>query len=372
MNYQKKKNEYAELLSLVKEQSVTQFKDGYDFIVKKIPDSDNDGELDPRVLSVLQQHQSEISDDERKSEPSDGRAFEKIALRMRAGMLGSGSEDITDTEVVTSKLVINGTNGTIPIRIYRPGNGEKLPVVVFFHGGAFIGGTVDGAENVCKALSEKADAVVISVDYRLAPEHPFPAGFVDCLDVVNWTWRSAEQLGINRNQITVAGDSAGANLAAACALKDKELGTGMIKYQALIYPVVNNAEAVTDDFSWSIDEYIINRNHEFIMPGIQEIKGNLEIIRQVYAKNLEASIPYISPLLAEQLNDLPEALILTAEYDYLRLEAEAYARKLSRCGVKTRLIQYNGTNHGFLDKLGLYPQAEDCLDEISEGIRRML
>ncbi|QWU18279.1 alpha/beta hydrolase [Paenibacillus sophorae] len=359
------------MLSLLRAKSVTQFKDGYDFIVKKIPDSDNDGELDPRVLSVLQQqHQSEISADERKSELADLKAFEKIALRMRAGMMGSGSEDITGTDIETSKLAINGTNGTIPIRIYRPENEKKLPAVVFFHGGAFIGGTVDGMENVCKALSKKAGAVVISVDYRLAPEHPFPAGFVDCLDAVNWTWRSAEQLGVNRNQITVAGDSSGANFAAACALKDKESGAGMIKYQALIYPVVNNAEAITDDFRWSIDEYVINKHYEFIMPGIQEIKDNLEIIRQVYAKNLDASIPYISPLLAEQLNDLPEALILTAEYDYLRLEAEAYARKLSGCGVKTRLIQYNGTNHGFLDKLGLYPQAEDCLDEIAEGIRK--
>ncbi|MDT3428400.1 acetyl esterase/lipase [Paenibacillus forsythiae] len=362
--------EYTELLALLRAKAVVQVKDGYDFIVKKIPDSDNEGELDPRVLSVQQQRQSKNSADERQPEPADLTAFEKIALKMRSGMLGSGSKDITRTDIVQSNLSINGTNGSTPIRIYRPGNRRELPAIVFFHGGAFVGGTVDGMENACKALSEKAGAVVVSVDYRLAPEHPFPAGFVDCLDAVNWTWRNAEQLGVNADQIAVAGDSAGANFAAACALKDKESGTGVVKYQALIYPVVNNAEAITDDFSWSIEEYVINRHHEYIMPGIQEIKDNLEVIRQVYARNLDASIPYISPLLAEQLEGLPETLILTAEYDYLRPEAEAYARKLSRCGVKTRLIQYNGTNHGFLDKLGLYPQAEDCLDEIAEGIRK--
>ena len=180
-------------------------------------------------------------------DPSDMTGFVK---GMRA-MMGWNNDDVTKTKVETTYKTIDGTNGPIPLRIYTPTNEGILPAVVFFHGGGFMGGSVDVVENPCKALAEKAGAVVVSVDYRLAPEHSFPAGLTDCFDTVKWVYEQAEDIRVNSQQIAVSGDSAGGNLATVCALMDHEKGTGMIKFQALIYPTVNMSAAPTEDLSWS-------------------------------------------------------------------------------------------------------------------------
>lgn len=360
-----KTKEYTKLVQLLKERTVTEERDGIEVHIKKIPDSDKSGELDPRVFEVLnvpEQAFPDFAQMEMKDIP-----FEKLRA-----VMGWPNQDITQTGILTNYETIYGENGSISIRIYSPKEGTNLPAIVYFHGGGFFGGSVDTVENPCKAMAEKAQAIVISVNYRLAPEHPFPAGLTDCFDVVKWVHHHAEELNVNRHQIVVSGDSAGGNLATACALMDRDLGTDIIKLQALIYPVVDLAHCENDEYEWKLSEYEINNHHDLIHRGLQQMRGSSDLLLQVYlGGQTEFNHPYASPLFANDLSGLPETLIVTGEYDALRLEAEAYARKLKRFGVKTKLIQYNGMDHAFFDKLGQYPQAEDCVDEIVKAINSL-
>lgn len=363
------KEQYEKLVCSLAAKAVIGKRDDYPFVIKPIPDSDEQGQLDPRVYRVQQQQAQAMASMERTiPDPSD---MTKFVSTIRA-MFGWVNEDITETKVDTTYKTIEGSNGPIPLRIYTPIQEGSLPVVVFFHGGGFIGGSVDVVENPCKALAEKAGAVVVSVDYRLAPEHAFPAGLTDCFETVQWVYKHAEEIQADPHKIAVSGDSAGGNLATVCALMDRDKGTNMIKYQALIYPTVNMADVEIEDFKWSLDQYDIRNHQEFIVPSVQGLGQMSEMILNMYLQNnAEPTNPYFSPLLAEDLRGMPETLIVVAEFDYLRLECEAYARKLTRAGVATKLIQYNGVDHAFIDKSGLYPQAEDCLHEIAKDIKRI-
>ncbi|MFU1796088.1 alpha/beta hydrolase [Paenibacillus azoreducens] len=360
---------YENLVSKLSEEIPATKKSGFDFIVKPIPDSNAIGELDPRVLQVtLQTAEKMASLEIQPPDPTDMTGF---VMGMRA-MMGWNNEDVTKSKVETTYKTIEGTNGSIPLRIYTPMKEGILPAVVFIHGGGFIGGSVDVVENPCKALAEKAGAVVVSVDYRLAPEHPFPAGLTDCFDAVTWVYKHAEEIRVNPEQIAVSGDSAGGNFSTVCALMDHEKGTGMIKFQALIYPTVNMARVQTEDFNWSLDQYEIRNHAELITPMISALGESGDLLFQLYLQNnVDIRDPHVSPLLSDKLNGMPPTLIAIAEYDYLAVECEAYAAKLARCGVPTKLIRYNGTDHAFMDKIGLYPQAEDLMNEVAKEIKRV-
>lgn len=365
------REDYAKQLKLVEERTIIQQSNGMESMIKRIPDSDAEGVLDPRALSVMQQ-QAEAMAGFEMPDLSKLSPFE-VALMMRKQM-GWENTDVTCTAIQVDARNISGRNGDIPIRIYTPEGakaGKLLPVVVFFHGGGFFGGTVDVVENPCKAIAEKAPAVVVSIDYRLAPEHPYPAGLHDCFDAVKWTYEHAKELGADKSKLAVAGDSAGGNLSTVCAMMDRDLGTGMIQFQALIYPTVNMAGITTDDFEWKLEEYTINDHQPFIMAGLQGINQLTSLLDAIYLQGREkASAPYLSPLLVD-LKGMPETLIITAEYDFLRLENEAYARKLQRSGVPVRIIRYNGLDHAFMDKIGLYPQAEECMAEIAKSVAKL-
>ncbi|MBM7662837.1 acetyl esterase/lipase [Bacillus mesophilus] len=356
--------EYENLVRLLEESSETKVDSGVEILIKRIPDLDSEGDFDPRVLENVKKQRTTEQGSTEKSENND---LDIEAVRAK---MGWANKDVTKHEIRTEALIITGRNGDIPIRIYSPVSDSPLPAVVYFHGGGFIGGTLETVENPCKALAEKANAVVVSVDYRLAPENPFPAGLYDCFDAITWVYNHPKELGIDREQIAVAGDSAGGNLATVCCLLDHEQQTNMIKYQALIYPVVNIGDRETEDYKWDIEEYKILHNHELIRSSVYALAGAGPLFNELYLQGvIENSHPHVSPLLAEDLSGLPDTLIITAEYDFLRLEGEAYARKLARSGVKVKLIQYNGMDHAFIDKIGEYPQAEDCMNEIAKGIR---
>ncbi|MCJ8014223.1 alpha/beta hydrolase [Paenibacillus sp. KQZ6P-2] len=360
---------YEDLVSKLGEEISAVKKKGFDFIVKPIPDSDAIGELDPRVLQVTLQMAEKMA--EMADQPFDLSDTTAFVQGMRA-MFGWNNDDVTKSKVETTYKTIEGANGPIPLRIYTPSNEGILPAVVFIHGGGFLAGSVDVVENPCKSLAEKAGAVVISVDYRLAPEHAFPAGLTDCFDAVTWVYEHADEIRVNREQIAVLGDSAGGNLSTVCALMDHEKGTGMIKFQALIYPTVNMAGVQTEDFNWSLDHYEIRNHAELITPMITALGESGGAVYQLYLQNnAEITDPHVSPLLSDKLGGMPETLIAIAQYDYLAVECEVYAAKLARSGVPTKLIQYNGVDHAFMDKIGLYPQAEDLMNEIAKEIKRV-
>lgn len=354
---------YQQLVSFLKKRVEIKGEKELNIIIKRIPDLDSIGDLDPRVKE-LWVHQEQ-------NKPPIDIDLSQIPIETIRSFMGFDNMDITVGEIETTYKSIEGRNGEIPIRIYSPRKDQPMPAVVFFHGGAFFGGSLKAVENFCKCIAERAGAVVVSVDYRLAPENKFPKGFHDCFDSVKWVYENANALNVNPEQIAVSGDSAGGNLSAACALMDRDLGTHMIKLQALIYPTVILSRESNEYFTWDLNEYTIQNNHELI-EGI--ITGLLELpdVSKLYVeKSEELKNPYISPLLAQDLSNLPETLVITAEYDYLRLEGEAYARRLSQAGVKVKTIRYNGIDHAFIDKIGILPQAEDCAEEIASSIKQL-
>ena len=355
------KHSYENLMDYLNQHQQLTRTNHLETIIKLIPGSDRTGDLDPRVFATLTANHS--------SHDEPDTTFD---LEVARASMGWPNRDQTTTDIKTEYLMIPSEDGDIPVRLYRPHHTEAIPAILFFHGGGFFGGTLETVENPCKLLAERANAVVLSVDYRLAPEHPFPAGLNDCYRAFEWVYANATELNVLRDQIAVAGDSAGGNLATACCLMEQERREGRICYQALVYPVVNLGSIPTDDFKWALDAYDISHHHDLIRGVVLALADSDSLLNDLYLQGeVEVTHPLVSPLFADDVSGLPPTLIVTAEYDYLRLEGEAYARKLARAGVPTRLIQYRGMDHAFMDKLGDYPQADDCMNVIAKGLKEL-
>ncbi|WP_078145983.1 alpha/beta hydrolase [Exiguobacterium sp. HVEsp1] len=352
---------YAQWMESLKSTNHVVVSNHLETIIKLIPGSDRTGDLDPRVFATLTANHS--------SHDEPDTTFD---LEVARASMGWPNRDQTTTDIKTEYLMIPSEDGDIPVRLYRPHHTEAIPAILFFHGGGFFGGTLETVENPCKLLAERANAIVLSVDCRLAPEHPFPAGLNDCYRAFEWVYANATELNVLRDQIAVAGDSAGGNLATACCLMEQERGEGRICYQALVYPVVNLGSIPTDDFKWALDAYDISHHHDLIRGVVLALADPDSLLNDLYLQGeVDVTHPLVSPLFADDVSGLPPTLIVTAEYDYLRLEGEAYARKLARTGVPTRLIQYRGMDHAFMDKLGDYPQADDCMNVIAKGLKEL-
>lgn len=359
---------YKELVKKLEENKKVEIINGQEIIIKEVPDVEEQGTLDPRVLDVMMNPEKYPYENKKADKTY---TFNNFPVGMIRSVFGWDNEDLTNGEIETTHKIIEGENGEIPVRIYSPKSGEKMQALVFIHGGGFIAGSVDVVENPCKLIAKKANAVVISVDYRLAPENPFPAGMTDCFDVIKWVYNNGEEINVDSNKIGVAGDSAGGNLSAVCTLKDRDLGTNMIKYQALIYPATIVSEKENPYYKWSIDEYEINSNEELVKKSICAL-GDTTGMLALYMKDFSvAEDKYASPLLAEDLSNLPKTLMVVGEYDFIRVQGEAYSKRLKEANVDCRTIRYRGMDHAFIDKLGLYPQAEDCMNEIANDLKSL-
>lgn len=356
---------YEGLLKSLKTRTKIEKANGIDVFIKQIPDSDEDGIFDLRVFKILNE------DNNRVHENADIYQYKGYPVGQIRQSMGWDNIDITEGRVSTKDVVIQGENGYIPIRIYKPlKSKDKMTCLIFFHGGGFFGGSLDVVENPCKSIADKANCVVISVDYRLAPENPFPKGFVDCFDAVKYVYNNSEHLNINREKIAVSGDSAGGNLAIACALKDRNEKTNMIKYQALMYPVVILTNKEGSEYNWNISQYKIKNDDKRVTEAVLALK-DVSMVTDFYLQGQNPENPYVSPLLEKDLSNLPKTLILTAEYDFLRVQGEVFIKKLIDSGVNARNIRYNGMDHAFIDKFGIYPQAEDCINEIVEDLLKL-
>ena len=237
-------------------------------------------------------------------------------------------------DVEVADLQVPSRGGDLPLRTYRAAQGV-LPAVVYLHGGGWVLGGLDILDHVCRRMAKDAGVVVISVDYRLAPEHRFPAGLEDCADALAWVRERADDLGVDPVRIAVAGDSAGGNLAAALALHDRDLpGTPPLAAQVLIYPAL---DATMDD-PWM---------HAYRGPGLQladcrevvdlYVSGRADVIRD----------PLVSPLLADDLTGLPPALVITGGVDILRDHGRRYVERLLEAGVPARWSNYRRAPHAF-------------------------
>jgi acetyl esterase len=250
-----------------------------------------------------------------------------------------------------------GPAGDIPVRVYDPDPEETSPVVAYFHGGGFVFMNLETHDRVCRRLANATNAVVVSVDYRLAPEHRFPAALDDCMAVTHWLTHHAAELAGDPARIAVAGDSAGGNLAAATALAARNGGPGLAG-QVLIYPVID-AACRTKSFEENAEGYLLTAStmrwfwDEYLGP------------------DGDPSDPYASVLHTAELGNAPPALVITAEYDVLRDEGEAYGHRLRDAGVEVSSIRYPGMIHGFLTMDALTPASGQAMAEIAAFLTRV-
>jgi acetyl esterase len=312
--------------------------------------------LDPEIQAMLAALASMNVPPMSQGTPEAARAgFRFMTVDMRQ----SRPETIVPVKE-TEDVVIPSDAGDIAARIYRPDTSEStLPTVVFAHGGGFVIGDIETHDNQARSVCAGVDAVVVSIDYRLAPEAPWPAAVHDTHAAVQWVADNIETLGGDVDRIAVAGDSAGGNIAAVTAQICRDQGPPL-SAQLLIYPStdfdadapyqsrIDNAEGyflTADDMAWF-------RNH--------------------YAGNADHDHPMLSPLKADDLSGLPPAVVVTAEYDPLRDEGEAYADALRAFGVDVDVQRYDGMVHGFFDMGALSAGAQAATDDAVARFRSLL
>ena len=251
---------------------------------------------------------------------------------------------------------IPGPRGDIRIRIYRPHAQEGLPVVLFMHGGGFILGDLDSHDEAARVITMKADCVTVAVDYRLAPENPFPAAPEDCYAALLWTAGHAAEFGGDASRIAVCGDSAGGNLAAVLTLRARDEGGPRICGQVLIYPLTDAVDA--EEFQPAADGKLY----------FFKAKDGAYFNSLYFGDMAQARLPQASPMFAESVAGLPPALVLTAEYDPLCRQGEAYAVRLKAAGVDVTTSRYAGAIHAFVTMP--LPMAAEALGECAAWLTR--
>ncbi len=258
-------------------------------------------------------------------------------------------------------LYPQGPGGPVPLRVIVPitaAYDEALPVVLYFHGGGWVLGSHETVEPQCRYIANAAKAIVISVEYRVAPEHKFPAAVDDCLWAVRWVYEHAEEIGGDKNRIAVAGDSAGGNLAAVTAQQVRESGPSLAA-QVLLFPVTN--------LSFDTPSYSENANGPFLT------RAMMEMFADTYLNNLDERLDVrASPFLADDLSGLPPTTVVTASHDPLRDEGKAYAERLVEAGVPVQHRNWDGYSHAFASWGGYIDAAYEVLDFCADGLRKAL
>jgi acetyl esterase len=260
---------------------------------------------------------------------------------------------------VVREQVIQGPGGDLRLRTYRPPGKGPFPLLAFFHGSGFVLCSLDTHDGMCRNLCAGAGCVVVSVDYRLAPEHKYPAGLDDCVFATRWMADHAGELDGDPTRLVVGGDSAGGNLAAAAALRLRDEGGPPLVGQLLIYPVTDYHSPGTPSYRENAEGYGLTRD---TMVWFWD---------HYLTEAAQGADPHASPLRASDLARLPPALVQTAEYDPLRDEGEAYAAKLREAGTPATLSRWDGMNHGFLFWVGRVDKAGEAMRECCSWLRQV-
>ena len=302
--------------------------------------------LDPEAKMLLEQLTTVV------------RPFEELSVEEARAAIVTLSAAAGEGEPVArvENRTLPGPRGEIPVRVYTPEGRAPFPVLVYFHGGGWVIGNLETHDGLCRHLANAAHCVVVSVDYRLAPEHPFPASGEDAYAATRWVAGNAAALGGDAKRIAVGGDSAGGNLSAVVSLMARDRGGPPIVFQLLVYPATDLPSANMS--------YRENAEGYFLTA-----KSMRWFFAHYCGANPDASDPYLCPLRAKNLGGLPPALVVTAEFDPLRDEGEAYAARLREAGVRTKLTRYPGMIHGFFGMGPLLTQARAATREATDALR---
>ncbi len=305
--------------------------------------------IDPIAAGLLQQMEEAGMPPLNEMSPADAR---QAAEGFRA--LAGEPEPVADV----TKRTIPGPGGEVPVWVYTPAGAGAgaLPCLVYYHGGGWVLGDLEGVDTICRAVANRAGCKVVSVDYRLSPEHKFPAPFDDCYAALEWVAANGASIGVDSSKLAVGGDSAGGNLAAAVALKARDAGGPALRHQLLVYPVTNH-DYGTASYSDNGDGYLLTQDM-------------MKWFWDHYLNNAEEGRnPLASPLAASDLSGLPSAFVITAEFDPLRDEGEAYAAKLAAAGVTVSQQRFDGQIHAFWQMPGVFPAALEAADQAAGHLK---
>ena len=304
--------------------------------------------LDPQAQRVIDAMAALNLKPVEESTPAEARE----SIRARTAALGPFPDVAA---VVDHRVPVAG--GDITVRAYSPGGPGPHPALVYYHGGGWVIGDLHTHDGLCRSLTNAARCAVLSVDYRLAPESKYPVAVEDSYAALLWIAANADRLGIDRRRIAVGGDSAGGNLATVVALAARDRKGPRLALQVLIYPVTDH-DLDTRSYVENATGYVLTR------------EGMRWFWNHYLAREAQGREPYASPLRASSLAGLPPALVITAEYDPLCDEGEAYAARLRDAGVPVTLTRYPGMFHGFVRMTNILDKARTALDEIASSVQK--
>jgi len=288
----------------------------------------------------------------KQNEPSDDRYLAALRNGLpRVAKLAGPPEHVDRVDNAKAQ----GPRGTIPIRIYRPRTNSAAPLLIWFHGGGFVVGDLDTFDAPLRALANCCACTVLSVDYRLAPEHPYPAAIEDAYAVLAWAATRADEFGVNAERVVVGGDSAGGNIATVAAMLARDRGGPTIALQVLLYPD-GDARAGFNYASW--------REHD---GRVLERTSKDRQLAMYLPASIERSQPHVSPALAspQYLSGMPPALVVTCEFDPQRDEGELYAARLREAAVPVSLVRYPGMIHGFFQMAGKLDAGRHVIERVA-------
>ncbi len=307
--------------------------------------------LDPQVQGLLDMFAGMQTPDF-----ADQSVEENRALLMSFIDLEGEAQDVAEVR----DLIAPGPDGNeIPLRVYRPSTAEDLPVLLYFHGGGFVLGDLEVTDKPCRQLANVANAVVVSVDYRLAPEHKAPAAAEDCYAATAWVAANSAAVGGDTSRLGVSGDSAGGNLSAVLTLMTRDRGGPRIAVQLLIYPALD-----------AVGEYpsLVENGEGYLLTA-----RSMDWFFQHYLdKPADAQSVYVSPMLADDLTGLPPAAVVTAGYDPLRDQGDAYAARLSAAGVPVLHLPNPTMIHGFMWMSGVVSHTAGVYEQLGAFAREHL
>ena len=338
-------------------------KDGV--IFKPVPDDSTPGVLDSRERDILK---------EWIKNAADGNKLSLLDHRRRAGYLNF---NLNEVEIIPDVAFVPFRNSSVRLWIYKrrkPFDRAGRPAVLYIHGGGFFTGSPFTMENPMRLLAEKADAVVFNIEYSLAPEKKYPTQIEECCAALDYIIINADKYGIDPKKICISGDSAGASIAIATAMRNKE----KIALEALYYPACDML-CKRDVYDWDISHYEISKEDEALINarlglGRMDGKGNVSHMMMLVSLYLgepeKAALAEVSPVYAD-LTGMPKTIMFLSEFDGLRIQDEYFATRLKKFGVDTRVIIYRGVTHAFLEKMGFLPQAEASVCELAKEIKTL-
>jgi acetyl esterase len=307
--------------------------------------------LDPALQPILDLINEQVAPSNPNATPQEMRAAAHAGMEL--GFIAMGDDPVDVASVVDHRVPVDG--GEITVRVYTPFGDGPFPGYLYIHGGGFWLGTIDHFDPICRAIAIGANCVVANVDYRLAPEFKFPTAPEDCYAALQWLAASAAELHVDADNLAVGGGSAGGNLAAVVALMARDRGGPALKFQVLEIPVTDltmSHPSITENG----EGYVLTKD------------GMVQCVSFYLADPADTTHPYASPFFADDLSGLPPALVVTAEYDPLRDEGEAYAKRLQEAGVPTVLVRMDGHIHGSMGFTKLMPSAVEHRDRVIDTL----